>query len=80
VFVHLTADPAAPPLSQDDHFPQNGSTGTESWQTDTVYRDVYSLPLADVPPGEYLLMVGFYDPNTNERPVEPVIAGQLTLE
>jgi hypothetical protein len=33
----------------------------------TIYRDVYTLPLETVPPGEYALTIGLYDPDTNER-------------
>jgi len=32
-----------------------------------VFRDVYSLPLAGVPSGEYTLEVGLYDPASGER-------------
>ncbi len=71
VFVHLLGEinpqTGTPLWSQDDQFPQDGLINTDSWETGRVYRDIYTLPLADVPAGEYMLHVGFYDPDTNER-------------
>lgn len=71
VFVHLLGEtnPATgtPLWTQDDQFPQNGRISTTNWQLNTLYRDVYTLPLQSVSPGEYTLAVGLYDPDTNER-------------
>jgi len=65
VFLHL--GDATQIVSQDDHYPQDGRVSTDSWQIGTVYRDVYTLPLAGIPSGDYALSVGFYDPQTNRR-------------
>lgn len=71
IFVHLlgVVNPAtgSPLWTQDDHYPQNGRIATDNWSTDTIYRDVYVLPLAGVPAGSYSLEIGFYDPVTNQR-------------
>lgn len=71
VFVHLIGSPnpatGSPLWSQDDRFPQNERISTTTWATGTLYRDVHPLPLADVPPGEYTVTVGFYNPETLER-------------
>ncbi|NDJ61194.1 MAG: hypothetical protein GYB67_08725, partial [Chloroflexi bacterium] len=71
IFLHLIGAPDAatgsPLWSQDDQFPQDGRVDTQSWQNGEVVRDVYSLPIADVPAGRYDLVVGFYDPATLER-------------
>ncbi len=71
IFVHLIGDTnpetGSPLWTQDDHFPQNGRVNTDSWTVNTVYRDIYSLPLASVIPGEYTIEIGFYDPMTNQR-------------
>jgi mannosyltransferase len=71
VFVHLlgTVNPAtgSPLWSQDDHYPQNERIATRNWSTATLYRDVYSLTLADVPAGSYSVQIGFYDPSSNQR-------------
>lgn len=71
VFVHLVGEvnPAtgSPLWSQDDRFPQNGRVSTVDWLPGMVYRDIFTVPLADVPSGTYRLEVGFYNPDTNER-------------
>ncbi len=75
-FVHLIGPPKADGSllwSQDDHPP--GAPG----------RDVYRLDLAPVPPGEYRIEIGLYDPTTARRvPISDAISGlslgeQVTL-
>jgi hypothetical protein len=66
VFVHL-GDDHNPILAQDDHYPQDGRIGTESWQNGTIYRDVYQLPLTTPLPADYELDIGFYNPDSGER-------------
>lgn len=61
-FVHLIGSPRAdgsPLWTQDDHPPRpsDGSSG----------RDVFRLDLASVPPGDYDIEIGLYDPNTTQR-------------
>ncbi len=65
IFLHLTSGDQI--VSQDDQYPQDGRISTVSWDVGTVYRDVYTLPLAGVPSGDYALRVGWYDPETNRR-------------
>lgn len=71
VFVHLLGNlnPAAstPLWAQDDRFPQDGRISTTGWQSQMVYRDVYEISLEGVAPGDYALVVGWYDPETNQR-------------
>jgi hypothetical protein len=71
VFVHLIGainpETGSPLWAQDDHPPQDGHVTTDLWQTNTVYRDVYELPLDGVPNSEYEVWVGFYNPVTGER-------------
>ncbi|HUN10155.1 MAG TPA: glycosyltransferase family 39 protein [Aggregatilineales bacterium] len=71
VFVHLVGgiNPATntPLWSQDDGPPQDGRISTQSWTVGTHYRDVYQVPLANVPSGTYELRVGFYDPVSGTR-------------
>jgi hypothetical protein len=71
IFVHLTGaiNPATgtPLWAQDDQFPQEGRASTQDWSPSLVYRDVYVMPVASVPPGEYTLLVGLYDPITGQR-------------
>ncbi len=70
-FVHLIGaiNPATgtPLWTQDDQFPQDGRISTTEWLLETVYRDVYTLPLSSVPPGDYTIVIGWYDPQTGER-------------
>jgi hypothetical protein len=71
IFVHLLGEvnPATgtPLWSQDDQFLQNGRIDARNWDIETVYRDVYVLPLERLSAGEYSVLVGFYNPETNER-------------
>jgi hypothetical protein len=70
VFVHVIGaiNPATGTLlwSQDDQFPQDGRLNSTTWQT-APFRDVYALPVADLPAGDYRVVVGWYDPTTNQR-------------
>lgn len=49
--------------AQDDGEPVGGSAPTSSWQPGTTITDNHGLLLpADLPPGEYTLLIGMYDP------------------
>ncbi len=83
VFVHLTGEinpvTGTPLWSQDDHEPQYGRARTTLWSVGTVYRDVFEIPLEQVPPGQYQLVIGWYDPAAGVR--VPVGSGDsYTLE
>lgn len=72
VFVHLIGqefNPAtgSPLWTQSDYEPQQGRIHTNSWEIGMLYRDVYTLTVRDLPPGEYQIVAGLYDPATNER-------------
>ncbi len=67
VFLHMTQSDGIQIATQEDQFPQAGRISTNSWQVGTAYRDIYTLPLTGVAPGDYKLIVGFYDPQTNRR-------------
>lgn len=70
-FVHLYdargPEGGSPLWSQDDQYIQEGRADTRLWETGTLLRDAYRLPLAGVPPGQYLLHVGLYEPDSGER-------------
>lgn len=71
-FVHLVGayNPASnsPLWSQDDKEPQRGRASTTIWQPNAHYRDVFMLPdVATLPPDEYTLTLGLYDPGSGER-------------
>lgn len=88
IFVHLVGatNPVSqtPLWSQDDQYPQDGRIDTRLWEIGQTYRDVYHLPLAEVPAGDYRLEVGLYDPETNTRVLteggkDSFIVAQLSL-
>lgn len=70
VFLHLIGEPnsvdGSPLWAQDDQYPQNGRIDTLN-PIAGIYRDVYELSLTNISPGTYTLVVGWYDPATNER-------------
>ena len=65
IFLHLRSPDRI--VSQDDQYPQDGRIATTTWSVETTYRDVYALRLDGVPVGDYALVVGLYDPETNRR-------------
>jgi hypothetical protein len=75
VFVHLIGPPhsatGSPLWDQDDHRPRDGFASTLTWEPGALIRDAYHLlsdPGETLPPGEFTLQVGFYDPaNPNTR-------------
>jgi hypothetical protein len=54
--------------AQVDAVPAGGFQPTDAWQPGEVIRDNYAFMVpADLPPGEYQLIVGLYSPSTVER-------------
>ncbi|MBI3958455.1 MAG: hypothetical protein HY328_06570 [Chloroflexi bacterium] len=73
VFVHLL-DASGTKLAQRDGQPVLWLRPTSGWQPGERIVDRYGLLLpADLPPGEYSVTVGLYDPETGER--QPSSAG-----
>jgi len=66
VFLHLlNADRKI--VRQYDAMPCNWQCPTSQWQTGEIIADQAIIPLGGVPPGEYLLAVGLYVEETQER-------------
>jgi hypothetical protein len=67
VFVHLVgADDR--PVAQRDGAPGEGTLPTTGWVAGEFLRDGYALAVpAGLPPGDYRLLVGMYDPRTGQR-------------
>ncbi len=66
-FVHLV-DSAGELVAQSDGPPQGGAYPTSIWAAGEQVADARALPLpADLPPGEYALLVGLYDPASEAR-------------
>jgi len=67
VFVHL-ADTDEALAGQGDGVPDRGFRLTSSWRQGEVIVDTHLIPTRiDAPPGEYVLWVGFYHPDTHQR-------------
>ncbi len=55
-------------VAQHDGVPLAGYAPTSTWQPGRTVNDRHSVPLrSDLPPGEYQLVVGLYDPATGQR-------------
>ncbi len=84
VFVHLLG-PDGRLLAQHDSAPAAGRWPTTSWQPHERVADAHGIPLpADLPPGDYELVAGLYDPATGQRLQRPdgtdhVRLGQITI-
>jgi hypothetical protein len=68
VFAHLYGPDPGPPVAQQDGPPVHNYAPTAFWQAGDRIRDekIVVLP-ADLPAGDYTLVVGLYDPATGER-------------
>jgi hypothetical protein len=79
IFLHLTTPDGI--AAQDDQYPQDGRIDATTWEIGTIYRDVYTLALSGVEAGDYSLIVGFYDPETNRRlPVDEDGGDSFTIQ
>jgi hypothetical protein len=76
VFVHLM-DPATGTIAvQDDALPRHWTYPTTWWERGEVVEDTISLPLDEVSPGQYRLVIGLYEPETGERLIAYSADGQ----
>lgn len=67
VFTHLVG-PGAAMLGQMDHPPQNGAAPTSTWQPGQQLADRYEITVReDAPAGPARLLIGMYDPATEDR-------------
>ena len=67
VFLHFIG-PAGTPVAQGDQEPWQGTYPTDAWLQGVPAADQYHLALpADLPSGQYSLVVGLYDPATQQR-------------
>ncbi|MFN8459552.1 MAG: hypothetical protein U0401_33715 [Anaerolineae bacterium] len=72
VFVHLLSPlqegAQGEVVAQADDFPACGTSHTNSWPPGATILDRHLLKLApDLPPGDYTLLVGMYEPDLNLR-------------
>jgi hypothetical protein len=67
VFVQLL-DANGQPVGQGDGDPVKGLRLTSSWRPGEIIVDQHVVPLkADLPPGDYTLVIGLYRRDTGER-------------
>jgi hypothetical protein len=61
-FVHLI-DPQqdGAPLAQNDGVPRHNTFPTGQWSRGEIIADDLTLPLAEIPAGDYQIVVGFYE-------------------
>ncbi len=79
VFVHLV-DEAGNLVAQSDSVPRAGYYPTDAWAEGERFADVHIITLPqDVPPGDYQLHVGFYEPETFQRVLTDTGTGFITL-
>jgi hypothetical protein len=75
-FVHLY-DPATESIvAQDDAMPRAWTYPTTWWVEGEVVSETVMLDVSAVPPGEYRLGIGWYDPATLDRLLATDAAGQ----
>ncbi|MCI0580652.1 MAG: glycosyltransferase family 39 protein [Chloroflexi bacterium] len=68
-FVHLVAPDSEEIVYQVDRIPVEWLRPTKGWRQNEILSDAYQLPIpADLPPGNYRLYVGLYNPDSFERP------------
>jgi hypothetical protein len=75
VFVHIGV-PDQPPLAEAGGVPGGWTRPTTSWRAGEFIVDEYAVSLADVPAGAYVLSVGFYEPETGQRP-QTIVNGEV---
>lgn len=86
VFVHLYADPDAPPPAQHDSEPGGGLAPTIAWTPGETVIDRHGLLIPpELPPGTYTLAVGIYAADDPTRRLtsaggDRVEIGMLTVE
>lgn len=81
LFIHLLDAQTGDLVAQADGPPLAGWYPTSWWAEGEQVVDLHTFPLpADIPPGLYDLVVGWYNPATGERLGEAIPLGNLTIE
>jgi len=76
-FVHLLNGNMI--YAQDDQFPQEGRLDSTNWQPNDRFRDVFQLSINPLGAIDYTLIIGLYNPITNERILLPDGTDHYTL-
>ncbi|MCQ3978208.1 MAG: hypothetical protein DPW09_32685, partial [Anaerolineae bacterium] len=79
VFAHIR-NAAGETVAQKDSPPAGGVYPTSLWDAGEIIKDEISIPLEQIKPGQYEVVVGLYDFTTGERlPVAGVADGAIVL-
>ena len=65
-FVHLYDDPEQQPILQTDNWLGDGVLPPANWLVG-IRHDEITLPLGEISSGDYVLAIGFYDPQSENR-------------
>jgi hypothetical protein len=68
IFVHLVDPSTEEIVEQYDAVPRSWTYPTSRWQPGEVVDDRISVPVGNVPPGQYEVKIGCYDVASGERP------------
>jgi hypothetical protein len=79
-FLHLIDPGSGQIVSQADVIPRGWSYPTNWWEAGEVVQDTVRLLLADAPPGDYALLVGWYQLETGKRLSIAPGAGQVITD
>jgi hypothetical protein len=79
-FTHLVNESNGAVVAQNDAVPRQWSYPTNWWEQNEVVEDTIVLPVDDVAPGNYLLYVGWYDPETGDRLDATTASGEPYLD
>lgn len=66
VFVHLTPPDEPFPIQQGDRMP---AYPTRLWESGEIVEETFTVNLAEVPAGQYVLRVGFFHPELGRIPL-----------
>jgi hypothetical protein len=79
-FLHLYDAAGEKAAQAEDHRPGGDYLPSTLWRPGDVIADQFEIALpAELVPGEYTLMAGFYDPATGGRIAEPLPVGVIRL-
>ena len=63
----------------------NGRYSTSIWDAGEVIEDVHTMDMTGISPGNYVIRVGFFNPERGRMPVpadnrDSVIVGEITVD
>ncbi len=67
VFVHVVPSGGIEAVTQSDRIPVDWLRPTDGWRPGEILEDIHNLGISPLPPGDYDIFVGFYDPETLVR-------------